>query len=802
MLQSYIRIAWRNLYRYPGYSFITVVGLAVGIAGCLFVLLYLQDEMSFDRFNEQSDRTYRVVEVRPTPDQGNQRFAYTAGILAPTLAAEVPEVDKSIRLIGSYGVGRRTVSHGDRRFYEGEYLFAEPGIFDVFDLDLIDGNPESALSAPNTAVLTRSSAMKYFGPVDPVGKTFSMEQFGDVTVTGVIDNPPINSHLHFSMLISYATTQVNDDWARWLNSWDNTAFIVYAVLRKDADPTQTDQKIAALLQSHLGSEPGVRAAYLQPVADIHFGSGAIGDERNAHEGDPRYIYIFSAIGAFLILIASINYMNMTTARSMRRAREIGMRKVSGGHRGQLVRQFLCESLLTTIFAILIALVLVSIGLPWFNEIAGKSLAPSSILDGQFVAGLVVLALTVGLVAGSYPALFLSRFKPVQILSGNAERTGGAARLRRALVIAQFALSVIMIVATTVVYRQMQFVQTAPLGFDSDRLVVVDINNGDVRRDWRTVRSEFAKVPMVQSVSTSSRVPGDWKGIAEVEVRPEGASDDGLITMHYIGIDDAFLSTFGIHLLQGRDFSPAHSDSTSVLLNETAAKMLGIPNAANQTVEVPEVGFKADVIGIVKDFNFKSLHQKIGPVVLGYWSNPVTVIDYFTARVSSDNLPSIIGGLREVGERFDPSHPFEYNVLDQRLQDFYVADRRAGRLFGLAAALAILIACLGLAGLAAYTAERRTKEIGVRKVLGATVQNIVLLLSMDFVILVLVAFVIAGPLAYLAMDRWLDAFAYRTELSVPIFVLSGAVALLVAILTVSIQAIRSAVADPVRSLRYE
>jgi putative ABC transport system permease protein len=604
------------------------------------------------------------------------------------------------------------------------------------------------------------------------------------------------------MIVSYSTSQANERWIQWLDGWANTNLIVYAVLKENTDPARAQESMNAVLSANLGDESDTRRAYLQPITDIHLGSGAIQVERHAREGDPRYIYIFSAIGMFLVLIASINYMNMTTARSMRRAREIGMRKVTGGHKGQLVRQFLAESILTTVLAIVIAVTLVTATLPFFNDIAGKDLSSSSLMEWRFLLELAALALLVGLFAGSYPALFLSRLSPSQILSGSSEVGAGATRLRRGLVVAQFTLSIFMIVATIVVYNQMDFVQSTRLGFNENQLVVVDINNGDVRRDWETVRAEFSKVPFVESVSTSSRVPGDWKDMTEIEVRVAGESSDDLVTMHFLGVDDAFLKTFEIELLSGRDFSPDRADSTSVIVNESAARLLGITSPANQMVEIPSVPFLGQVVGIVEDFNYESLHRPVGPLILGYWSNPVRAIDYFTARIRAGRLEPVIAGLREVGERFDPSHPFEYNVLDQRLRDFYVADRRMGTLFGLAAALAIFIACLGLAGLAAYTAERRTKEIGVRKVLGASVQGIVVLLSRDFVILVLVAFVIAGPLSYLAMDRWLNAFAYKTDLSLSIFVLSGAAALALALVTVSFQAIRSAVSNPIESLRYE
>jgi len=803
MFRNYLKIAWRNLHRNPGYSLITVVGLAIGIAGALFVLLYLRDETGFDRFFEKSDRTFRVVETRIDGDAGREPVAFTSGALAQMLLETVPEVESTVRMVGGEAIGRRTASYMDRRFYEADYLLTEPSFFDVFGDNLLQGNSATALTEPRSVVLTETSAEKYFGDLDPMGKTLSMEQFGDLRVSGIVRDPQANSHLDYSMLISLATANIDDRWAAWLESWNNDVIIVYATLTPEADPSAVQRKMETSAAGHFDVGADARVPYLQPIADIHFGSGQIVAERNAREGDPRYLYIFAAIGLFLVLIASINYMNMTTARSMRRAREIGMRKVAGGMRGQLVRQFLTESILTTVGAAALAVGIVGTLLPLFNDISGKNLSTQSLFTPEFIAMSLGLCFIVGIVSGSYPALFLSRLTPAEIMTGGAD--GGpqsAARLRKGLVVAQFVLSIMLISATLVVYQQMEFVQSRPLGFNQDRLVVVDINSGDVRANWQTVRDEMAKIPTVRSVSTSSRVPGDWKGIVQTGVRAEGSSSERSTTVHLIGVDESFLSTFEIPLVSGREFRSGEIDSNAVILNQTAAKALGIVTPELQWLEFPVSGFRAQVVGIVEDFNFESLHSRVGPMVLAHWSNPIQAIDYFTVRVSSAGTSSVIDGLREVGETFDPGHPFEYNVLEQRLGDFYRTERRAGTLFGLAAALSIFIACLGLAGLAAYTAERRTKEIGVRKVLGATVRGIVLLLSKDFVVLVALAFLIATPMSYVLMDRWLDGFAYRTDLALGVFTVSGAIALIIALLTVSFQAVRSALANPVDALRYE
>ena len=803
MLKNYLKIALRNLRRQPGYTFINVVGLAVGLACFLLILLYVQDEQRFDRFHEKADRTFRVVESRTSPDQGDRYYVYLMGPLAPTVLNEFPEVTHAVRMVSRWSAGRRTASYGENRFYEGDYLFAEPSFFEVFDFDMMRGDPQTALTDPLTVVLTEASARKYFGNEDPFGKTLSLEQYGDLQVTGILRDIPHNSHLDFSMLISYATLEAIEGWKAWMEDWRSTSFITYLVLADGASPEAVEAKLLPLLRRHREEEQLTRVPYLQPLPDIHFQSDHIEFDRNQAKGDIAYLYIFSAIALFILLIACINYMNLTTARSLRRAREVGLRKVVGAHRAQLVRQFLSESILTTVIALALALALVWVALPAFNSLADKGLTFGLLAEGPFLLGLVGLILVVGGAAGSYPALYLSTFRPAQVLAGSGSVGTGATRLRRFLVVTQFTLSIIMIVATTVVYEQLAYVQNKRLGYNQDHLIAIDINNSDVRRDWQTVKQAFAQIPSVQKVTVSSRVPGDWKNIRQVEVLPEGAPETNRITMNFLGIDEDFLDTYEVELVLGRNFSAAFaSDSSAVLLNETAARMLGIAAAAGEVINMPEVPFEGRMIGIVKDFHFRSLHEQIGPLVLGSWSNPVQLIDYFTARIDGADLPTTLDQLRAVGERFDPSHPFEYNFLDQRLNDLYQTEQRVGKLFGIAALLAVVIACLGLFGLASFTAEQRTKEIGVRKVLGASVSSIVVLLSKEFTWLVGMAFVVAAPVAYFAMDRWLNDFAYRIEISWPIFLMAGLIALLVAVCTVSFQSIRAALANPVEALRYE
>ena len=516
-----------------------------------------------------------------------------------------------------------------------------------------------------------------------------------------------------------------------------------------------------------------------------------------------YVYLFSLIALFIVLIASINYMNLATARAMKRAKEVGLRKVVGARQNQLVGQFLGEAVLFTLLALIFALVIVEMVLPSFNALADKQLALNWVANGWLFGALLALVALVGIFSGSYPAFYLARLRPAFVLKSDLRAGAKAARLRQGLVVTQFALSIVMIVATTTARRQINFIREKNLGFNQDQLVVVDINSRNTRRNFQTIKNEMARIPTVTSVSASSRVPGEWKNLDQILVVGEGAPAAETHTMFFICIDQEFLHTFEIELAAGRNLSEAMgTDTSAVLLNETAARALGWEDPAGREIRAPEGGYRARVAGVVKDFHFQSLHEKIAPLVLGHWKNPVTAVDYFTARLKSSDMAQTLSALQKVHEQFDQTTPFEYNFLDDRLNDFYRTDLRVGKIFGAGAALTSIIACLGLLGLAAFIAEQRTKEIGVRKVLGASVASILVLLSKDFSKLILLATVLAAPIAYFGLQRWLQIFAYRIDVGPGLFVLAGGTALVIALLTVSFQALKAALANPVESLRYE
>jgi putative ABC transport system permease protein len=812
MLKHYATIALRTLRKHAGYALLNATGLALGIAVCLLIALYVQHEWSYDRFHDDADRIMRVVETRATPE-GTKREAGTAGPVAPVVVSELTGVEAATRLTRLFRV---TVQRGDTRFYVGDYLLAEDNFFDVFSFPLAQGDSQTALAQPGTVVLTHAAAQRYFGDTDPMGRTLTVEGFGESTVTGVLEPLPETSHLQFSMLFPFATPASDVPWwTPWTEDWAHNyrTFTTYLRLSETADRDAIAAQIEALMAGNTPADAMPAAVTLQPLTDIHLRSAGIGGGFNAQPGNPAYLVIFSAIALFIILIACINYMNLATARATRRAKEVGVRKSLGAQRGQLIGQFLGEAIVLAGIALLAGVVLTAWVLPLFSTLAGKSLSLAPILHPAWIVALVGGTLLLGLTAGSYPALILSRFAPTRALKNGDVQTGRAAWLRRGLVVTQFALSIGLIVATLAVARQLDYVQEKRLGFDEDHLVMVDINSSNVRSNMEVMKTQMRQHPAVQAVSVSSRVPGDWKGITQIQITEAGAAPEDVLTSYFMGVDEDFLSTFRIDLRQGRAFDPARgTDTTAVLLNETAVAALGLDDPVGRTIQVPEIGLEgggsgdADlrlhVIGVVDDFHFQSLYEPIRPLVLGYHQNPIENIDYFTARVEAGQVTAALDHLRSIGERFDPEHPFEYNFLDQRLAEVYDTDQRVGRLFGIAAGLAILIACFGLFGLAAFSAEQRTKEIGVRKVLGASAAQIVGLLSKDFARLVGIAFVVAVPLAYLAMDRWLADFAYRTSLGVDVFALAGLLAFAIAGLTVSYHALRAALADPVNSLRYE
>ena len=814
MFQNYFKVALRNFRKFKTYFFINIFGMAVGLACCILILLHVHDELGFDRFHRKADRLFRVNQVR-TSEQGERHNGYTMKPLAPSLVEEFPEIEEAVRFFVGWRLTVKREATGPTGKIVRDYFFSDASFFNMFDFPLLTGDKATALSEPGSVVLTESMAKQVFGDEEPMGKTLKIEaedfpEFSATTfkVSGVMRDLPHNSHLDFDLLISQASLDRFADQLDWLNSWTGGGVITYVLLSDPAAKAGVEAKLGDFNRKHRGEEAAARSRfYLQALSDVHFGSSEIGAEANAHEGDMVYVYVFAAIAIFIAAIACINYMNLATARSMKRAKEVGLRKVVGAGRGQMIGQFLTESIVSALVAFLIAIGLVEAALPSFNSLAGANLSLSIAQNGSVFFGMLALVLLVGLIAGSYPAFYLSGLKPATVLKGELKAGASRSCLRQGLVIVQFALSIIMIVATLVVFQQLDYARDKKLGINQEQLVVIDINHDDVQTNFTTIENEFLRNAAVRSVAVSSRVPGGWKGFRRIGVAKEGQPDTETQTMFFNGVDEDFIDTYEIALAQGRNFSRAlTSDSTAFIINETAAKALFSDSPIGQTIRVPSSDFAGHVIGVVRDFHFHSLHDKIEPMVMGFMPaggrHVIHGIDYFTLRIAAENVQETIDYITKVHTQFDVVNPIELGFLDQWWIDLYGRDERLGRIFGIAASLAIVIACVGLFGLAAFMAEQRTKEIGVRKVLGASISSLVGLLSKDFTKLVLLGLLAAAPLAYSAMNKWLQNFAYRIDIGWQVFALAGGLALLIALLTVSTQAIKAALANPVEALRYE
>ena len=815
MIKHYFKIVLRNLWRNKTYSFINIFGLTLGLICFLLIALYVFDELTYDRFHKNANNTYRVVETKVSPEGKESKVAAVGYKIAEQAPVDIPEVKMTARFTE---FGRTNIADPvSANTIHELFIVANPDFLKVFDFELLEGNRATALTAPRSVVLTEETAKRIYGVSSVVGRSLKAEVDSlPFLITGVLKNFPSNSHVSFNLIFS-ESSMTGQRYRDFINrDWTSNSYTTYVVLDKNADVAKATQKLNQMVATNRTNDNSSKSILnLQPLASIHFHSAGIeGDNtRSERKGNLTYIYVFSIVAIFVLLIACINYMNLTTARFANRGKEIAVRKVAGAARANLVSQFLSEAFVMAILALILALAITKIVLPYFNAFAEKQLELTFSTDYRIWTGILATVTLVGLFAGSYPAVFQSGLKPLSLLKNKMQQGKGHLSLRRGLVVFQFSLSIIMIIATLIVFLQMKYVNTADMGFNKEQLVVIDINSGPVRRGAETIKNEYAKIPSVKSVTVTSRVPGEWKIISKVKAKPQGSvalGDD----MYLFTADDQFLKTFEIGLSKGRNFTAANpGDSSAILINETAASMLGIKEPSEQLVEIPSVDyngsvtnldepFRARVIGITNDFNFRSLREKIAPMIMVYQKNPVDRIDYYTVRLATDNVQQSLKQMETILHKIDPNHLFEYNFLDKRWDNFYREDQKRQIIFLVIAAFAILIACLGLFGLATYAAEQRIREIGIRKVLGASVSGIVTMLSKDFIKLVLIASVLAIPVAWWMMNNWLSDFAYRTKIYWWIFVVAGALALLVALFTVGLKALKAAIANPVKSLRTE
>ncbi|NBB75451.1 MAG: FtsX-like permease family protein [Bacteroidetes bacterium] len=787
--------------RHAGYTAINVVGLAVGITVCLLITLYVRHELSYDRFHDDADRIVRVVS-----DWGDFSVPATSWPVVKSLEADYPDIPIA-RLLQTDAV----IEYEDTQ-YGGEDIFiTNPSFFDVFSFSLRRGDPETALRRPYTAVITPALAQKYFDGADPIGKTVTVDNQYQVEITGIAEAAPTASHIHYNMLVSWATLNAAFNYEeQFEESWGANSIYTYLLLPEGAPPSMIESQFPDFIDRHAGEDWNGATLSLQPLTSIHLHS------HHNSEIEPNstvaVLSVFGLIAALVLVLACVNFMNLATARATERATEVGVRKTVGAARGQLIRQFFAESMLMAALALGLALVLAVAALPVLQTLTGLSFTAGGVLRPSTLAALVVITGVAGGLAGSYPALYLSRFQPTHVLRGRFRSGGGNARLRQVLVVFQFAISAVLIVGTGVAYQQLGYLRSAPLGFDQEQVISVPMQSGNLVRQYSTFRSELLQAPEVTNVSVAStELPSELPDGNGFGFADAGLPRDSLRGLRMIGVGHDFFETLGVAVVAGRTFSlDRPSDSTAFVMNEEAFRLLAqdLPKAINSPQDVIGRRIKswgdwpfgdAPLIGVVDNFHMATLHEAVEPMI--FFIRPDMFNTYYV-RFKTASVQEAVASLEVTWQRVFPDWPFAYTFADQSFDAAYRAEQRLGQLFGLFAGVAILIACLGLFGLAAFTTQQRTKEIGIRRALGATVMGVVALLTKDFVRLVAVAVVLAAPVAYFALDQWLKTFAHRIDLGASVFLIAGSGALLVALLTVSVQALRAARTDPARALRSE
>ncbi len=809
MIKNYLKIAWRNLRKHSFYSFLNIFGLSLGLASCLLITLYVLEELSYDRFFDKADRIYRIdADVKFGGPE--MKLAVSSDPMGYTLKRDYPQIEAVTRLRdnGNYLVRRNEKAEN---LTEANVAFADSTFFQVFSIPLLAGDAKTALTEPNTLVLSERDAIKYFGKEDPIGKTLLLDNEHTYRVTGVMQTIPANSHLsELNMLLAMASREESRR-----NSWGSHNFNTYLLFKEAVDVRQFEKNFDTILDKYVGPwVKGVMGAtmddleksgnYLRysllPMTDIHLHSDRVAEL--GVNGNMQYVYIFSVVALFLLLIACVNFMNLATARSANRAREVGVRKALGSERSSLMAQFLTESLLLSYIALGLSLLLAFLALPLFNQLAGKEIT-FPISEGLFWAILLGTGGVVGLLAGSYPAFFLSGFQAIKVLKGRLAVEGKGGYLRNSLVVFQFVISVMLIIGTLVIYRQLGYIQSKALGYDKEQVLIID-NAYALGTQTKAFKQQMLSLPNVESGTVSSYMPTP-SSRSDDTFFPEGQSlkEKGL-NMQKWEVDEDYAQTLGLKVTKGRFFSKEFpSDSLAMVLNEEAARMFGFSDPIGKrivTLDGPQANNEIvyTVVGVVKNFHYESLRKNIGALSMTLENSP----GMFAFRLKTDDVLTSVKKAEATWKQMAPGQPFEYRFMNKDFDATYRAETRVGSIFITFALLSILIGCLGLFGLAAFTAERRTKEIGVRKVLGASVGNIAAMLSKDFLKLVLIAIVIASPLAWYGMNAWLGEFAYKIDMQWWMFALAGVLAIVIALLTVSFQSIKAALMNPVKSLRSE
>ena len=799
MFRNYFKVALRNLVRHKAFSFINLLGLAVGMACCILILLFVRSELSYDRFHANADRIWRVTREWINENGATSlHLGYVAPPIAPLLANDFPDILQAVRI---QTPGAMLVNHNERAFLEERLLFADENLFEVFSFRLLEGDPKTALKDPFTIVITPKTAKKYFGGENPLGQVLRLDGRIDAKVTGVVSEAPMNAHFHYDLIGSLNSLKQLYGQQEFEN-WGSNNYATYLLMPPGYPIENLRSKLRNFLDRHQDPEAHKRnRLHLQPLTDIHLRSHL--DSEMEANSDIAYVYIFSAIAVFILLIACVNFMNLSTARSSIRAREVGLRKVVGADRGQLIRQFLGESLLLAFLSLGLALIMVFLAKPAFSAFVAREMSLNFVREPALLAGLVGIALFVGFAAGIYPSFVLSSMRPVRILKGSKGSASHGAAFRSVLVLAQFAVSIVLIVCVGVVSRQLNYTRNKRLGFDKERIVVLDMN-AEMRARYDAVRDRLLTYPGIIDAAGSRRVPSDRLLDSSDAKIIEGSAGQSInFRIAFVCVDYAFIDTYGMGMAAGRNFSKEHSTDAkeAFIINEKAARELGW--TPEQAVGKPfYYGFgdrKGRIIGVVKDFHFESLHQEIAPLI--FFIQP-SQFRLMSVRIRPGDIPATLAYLQSRWAEWRPGFPFKYSFIDENFAALYRAEEKLGKVFSGFSVLAVFIACLGLYGLASFSAERRTKEIGIRRIMGATTPRLVLMMSRDFTRWVLAANVVAWPVAYLAMRSWLGGFAYHVNPGLMQFGLAGVSVLLIALLTVSYQAIRAALGNPADALRIE
>ncbi|MBN1270906.1 MAG: ABC transporter permease [Candidatus Aminicenantes bacterium] len=808
MLLNYFKTNFRNLFKHKGYSLINISGLAIGMAACLLILLYVHDELSYDNYNEDADRIYRIAF---SGHWGGRDFNVCAAPapMAKVILETYPEIEEAVRFRDQ---GSFIVQYGDNATKESRIVFTDASFFNIFTVPLLKGDPQTALKEPNTLVLSRKTAQKYFGEENPIGKTLRLDNRTDYKVAGVFEEIPENSHFHYDILLSMESLSDSKN-----QIWLSMNYPTYIRLHEGTDYKTLEVKFEELIEKYVNpqmtafmgtsveeyAEQGemLTEYFLQPLKSIHLHSNLLGElEPNS---DTKYVLIFSAIAFFIIIIAAINFMNLSTACSAGRAKEVGIRKILGSFRKQLVGQFLTESMVLSVISMILALFLVRFTLIPFNKLSSKTLGMTDLSQISMIFIVFVVTIITGFLAGSYPAFFISAFRSVNVLKSSLRTGVKAGWFRNGLVVFQFTASIILIIGTFIVTDQLHFIRNKKLGYDKEQVLILN-DTYLLGRQTEAFKNEMLAYPEIVSGTVTNYLPVTPSSRDNSGVFPDGVRDSQRASpMQNWIVDHDYIETMGMNIVEGRDFSREYStDVDAAIINQAMAKQFGwdrpLEHKVGRVMGLQE-GLKLHrVIGVVEDFHYETLRENIGPLVM-YLGRSTGSISF---RVKTEDMAKTIGLLEKKWKKFLPNAPFSYAFMDERFGAMYQSEQRVGKIFALFAVLAVFIGCLGLFGLAAFMAERRTKEIGIRKVLGATAPGIIRLLMQEFMVLVVIANVIAWPVAYFVMRRWLTDFAYRISIGAWIFVLAGVSTLFIAALTVIYQAARAAFMNPVDSLRFE